>query len=68
MIIEDDRPKSHDLPDPPSSEEAHALLSHPLASELMDCVTRWITQESLGQPASEELAQLRDVASRMLRK
>jgi hypothetical protein len=47
-------------------ERRHPMLDHPLASKLMDCVVAWIGQESLGQPAPEQVARLRDVATRMV--
>ena len=44
----------------------HPLLSHPRASELMECIEQWITQEALGQPAFKHLDRLREIASEML--
>jgi hypothetical protein len=58
MIIEEDR----------AGAAPHSLLDHPLASDLMESVVRWINRESLGEPALEELADLRSIASRMLSK
>lgn len=52
--------------DPPAAEEAHPLMSHPLASELLSKVERWIRQESLGADAAEDLAEVRSVARRMV--
>ncbi|MGH9628951.1 MAG: ClpX C4-type zinc finger protein [Bryobacteraceae bacterium] len=64
-IIEDEREDTSELLSN-ESDGPHPLLSHPLASELMDCVTQWIRKESLGHPVSEEFARLRDVASRIV--
>jgi hypothetical protein len=65
-ILEDDRPENATdaLVKP---ETPHPLLSHPLASELMDCVAEWIRQESLGADASAAFGRLRSVAERMVR-
>jgi hypothetical protein len=50
---------------PVSSEVQHPLLNHPLASELMASVADWITKESLGQDASDELTRMLSIAARM---
>lgn len=62
-IIEDDQPQPSLVNE---SGEPHPLLSHPLASEAMDCIAQWILQEKLRQPAFEQLNRLRDVATRMI--
>src|SRR5664279_1897616 len=64
-IVADDQeqadPIKTDAPDVP-----HPLLSHPLASELMASLAEWIRHESLGRDASEELAEVRSIAARMI--
>ena len=65
-IIEDDR-----IPEEPetavdASTTPHPLLSHPLASELMDAIERWMQEESLGQNAAEEIMEVRQIASGMV--
>jgi len=63
-IVEDDRSsREAAIPEPPASP--HPLLDHPLASELMERVVLWIRKESLGVEAAEELAQVRETASKM---
>lgn len=63
-IIDDERPGETE----PSvaTEGPHPLLSHPLASELVEAVVLWFTQDSLDPPALVELDHLRAVAARML--
>jgi ATP-dependent protease Clp ATPase subunit len=65
-IIEDQRADANRASGFVQPEPQHPLLSDSRASELMDCLTEWILQESLGQPAFEQLNRLRDLASRML--
>ncbi len=64
-IIEDSRAATVEAnPDAPG--EPHPLLTHPLASEFMASVAKWVRQESLGQDGAEELGQMRNLASRMI--
>src|SRR5260370_11508195 len=48
-------------------EDAHPLLTHPLASPFFAALERWIKQESLGGDAAEEYAEMRRIAIRMMR-
>jgi hypothetical protein len=66
-IIEDDS----EAPEAPTvsselCEETHPLLRHPLASPFLASVERWIRQESLGDDASEEFAEMRNIAIRLM--
>jgi ATP-dependent protease Clp ATPase subunit len=60
-ILEDDQPEAEGDP-----QEPHPLLNHPLTSHLLAAVEQWIQQESLGAPAAEELALVREIAQRLL--
>jgi hypothetical protein len=60
-IVEDDRGELNSEP----SGESNALLSHPLAPELLTSVERWIKQESRGADAGNELAEMRSIAIRL---
>jgi len=62
-IMEDDRLQV-EAGAPVESVEPHPLLSHPLASQLMECVAQWIQQDSLGVDTAEELGQRRTIATR----
>ena len=62
-ILADER--SEELPAPEPSVSAHPLLSHPLASEMMDHLVQWIRKESLGADASDEFARVHETASKM---
>jgi ATP-dependent Clp protease ATP-binding subunit ClpX len=61
-ILAEDGDREAAAPDP---AEPHALLDHPLASELIECLVLWVRVESLGSDASAELARVREVARRM---
>lgn len=67
MIVEDD---NVDTPATPALEVEHdgphPLLSHPLASELMEAIVKWTQLEETGNAAPECLARVRELASRML--
>jgi ATP-dependent protease Clp ATPase subunit len=54
-------------PPPPPIEEGHPLLEHPRASDLFAALELWIKRESLGEDAAEEVAEVRSIASEMLR-
>ena len=49
------------------ADEPHPLLSHPLVSQLLAAVERWLRQESLGIDSAEEFAEVRDIAVRLMR-
>lgn len=42
-------------------------VNHPLAARLLAAVVSWIKRESLGEDGVEELAQVRLIASQMIR-
>lgn len=65
-IVEEDRAEEPRAEQGAEPAAPHALLSHPLASELMACVAEWIRQESLSADVSAALGRLRVVASRMM--
>jgi ClpX C4-type zinc finger len=66
-IIEDDRVETEsDHPVGHATAEPHPLLNHPLVSDFLASAESWIRQESLGADAAEELAEMRDLAVRML--
>lgn len=50
----------------PEAPSEAATDNDPVMAELLPAVERWIVQESLGLPAHEELASLREVAHRLL--
>lgn len=52
--------------EPPPLEEGHPLLTHPLASDLLNSLELWIKRESLGEDAAEELAEVRFIAGKMM--
>ena len=60
-ILEDEREEAA-----PEAGEPHPLVDDPLASELIRAVEAWVTEESLGKPAAEELGRVREVAGMML--
>lgn len=62
VIMEDERAEVG----PPAPSLPHVLLGHPLASDFLASVENWIRQESLGEDAAEELAEMRRLASFML--
>jgi ATP-dependent Clp protease ATP-binding subunit ClpX len=62
-ILEDEHGPSLDATPP---EELNHLLYHPLVSQFLDAVERWIGQESLGMDAAEEFAEMRRKATRMI--
>ena len=45
-----------------SDPEVSPLLTHPLTPQLLSSIEVWITQESLGKYAVEELAEVRRLA------
>lgn len=67
MVIADERtPVDARSEDDHVTVEPHPLLSHPLASRLLSNIERWITRESLGADAAEDIAEVRTVARRMI--
>jgi hypothetical protein len=64
-ILEDDRAPS----DVRESRIAgvHPVLNHPLTAQLLAAMKRWIGAESLGNDISEEFAEVRSTALRLMR-
>jgi hypothetical protein len=52
---------------PVPGAERHPLIAHPLASSVLIAVERWITRESVGDNAAQQLAELRSVAAEMIK-
>ena len=65
-ILEDDRGVGHPTVLTTESSEPHPLLSHPLTPQLLAAIDRWIKEESLGADASEEFAEVRAIALRLM--
>jgi ATP-dependent protease Clp ATPase subunit len=63
MILEDDRAESAP---PPPVDSPHALLTHPLASRLMEAIEIWIREESLGNDIVIALLNVRTIARQMV--
>ena len=61
-ILEDDRAE----PEMPLVDSPHALLTHPLASSLMEAIERWIREEALGKDGLIALRDVRAIASQMV--
>jgi hypothetical protein len=61
-ILEDDRAESK----MPPVDSPHALLTHPLASSLMEAIERWIREESLGKDGLIALRDVRAIANQMV--
>jgi hypothetical protein len=59
-ILEDDRAEM------PPPDSPHHLLTHPLASSLMEAIEIWIREESLGNDGLLALRDMREIARRML--
>jgi ATP-dependent protease Clp ATPase subunit len=66
-IVEDDKSDTEQSEDPTEAGSPHPLFAHPLASELMDAIERWIHEESLGNDGANAVAAVRTIASRMVR-
>jgi ATP-dependent protease Clp ATPase subunit len=49
----------------PSAQE-HPLRAHPMTSELLEAIERWIHSESVGSDAAEEIAAVRTIAQSMM--
>jgi ATP-dependent Clp protease ATP-binding subunit ClpX len=58
-ILKDERGVLEAPPETPTDND-------PVMAELLPAVEQWIVQESLGLPAHEELASLRETANRLL--
>ena len=56
------------VPGPKPVFAKHPLSSHPLASQFFTAVENWIARESGGEDSSQELAEMRKIAARMLPK
>ncbi len=52
--------------DPGTPVDVSPLLRHRLAPEFMNSVERWIRKDSLGSETTEEFAEARSLASRMV--
>src|SRR5579863_7523602 len=59
-ILADDRAESRQVGSP------HPLLTHPLASRLMEAIEIWIREESLGNDVLPALLNVREIASQMV--
>ena len=64
-ILEDDRPQPETIDNDPQGER-NPLLDHPLASQFLTAVERWIGQESLGADGASEFAEMRSMAMRLM--
>jgi hypothetical protein len=67
-IIEDDKIQP-EIPQPEDLCEggpSHPLLAHPLASDLMEAIERWVREQSLGNDGLLAMAEVRRIASGML--
>ena len=64
-ILEDVRPQPEPVDSDPQAER-NPLLDHPLASEFLTSVERWIDQESLGADCANEFAEMRSLAMRLI--
>lgn len=66
-IVKEEREEA-EAPQPavPESGEKHPLLEHPLASDLMAAVERWIRCESLGRDGAAEISDVRTIAAQMM--
>jgi len=47
--------------------DRHPLVDHPLTSQLLKAVERWVIQQSLGADATEEFADVQDIARQLVR-
>ena len=56
-----------DSSEPPEVVLESPLLSHPLASPLLEAVVLWIEHESVGDDVAEEFAEVRRLAGLMVR-
>ncbi len=65
-IIEDDKPDLPHSEDLVQDTSPHPLCLHPLASDLMEAIERWIREESVGGDSPTALAEMRAIATRML--
>jgi len=64
-ILEDDRPRPETIESDPRGER-NPLLDHPLASEFLTAVERWIGEESVGAGGAKEFAEMRSMAIAMI--
>jgi hypothetical protein len=64
-ILEDDRPQPETIDSDPRGER-NPLLDHPLASEFLTAVERWIGEESVGAGGAKEFAEMRSMAISMM--
>jgi len=68
-IIEDDKIEAeiHQAEDVREGGPPHPLLAHPLASDLLEAIQRWVREESLGKDGLAEMAEVRTIASAMFK-
>ncbi len=64
-ILEDDREQPEPIDSDPQGER-NPLLDHPLASEFLTSVERWIGEESMGAGGANEFAEMRSLAIRLI--
>ncbi len=64
-ILEDNRPQPETIESDPQGER-NPLLDHPLASEFLTTVERWVVLESIGDDGAKEIAEMRRLAARMI--
>lgn len=64
-ILKDDRRQPEPIDSDPQGER-NPLLDHPLASEFLTAVERWIVLESIGDDGAKEFAEMRSLAMRMI--
>jgi hypothetical protein len=65
-ILEDDRETPVGIRNA-DSDDSHPLLNHPMTPQLLAAVERWIREESLGNDAANEFAEVRATAIRWMR-
>jgi hypothetical protein len=68
FILADDRaePEETPLADSYQTDSPHALLSHPLAPNLMEAIERWIREESSGEKGGHSLDDVYVIATQMV--
>lgn len=64
-ILEDNHPQPETIESDPQGER-NPLLDHPLASEFLTLVERWVVLESIGDDGAKEIAEMRRLAARMI--
>lgn len=64
-ILEEHAPQPEPLESDPQGER-NPLLDHPLASEFLTAVERWIGEESVGADGASEFAEMRSMEMRLM--